>query len=111
MSTDAEENIMARDELTWRNYIAERLRANELHVAQLAEQHRLFQAELVKNTTSTEAVEKNTAEMLTVFNSWKGAMLALEFLAKVAKWIGTIAAVLAAGYVFLKTGNMDHVGK
>lgn len=103
-----DEHIMSRDEISWRNYIAERLRANEVRVAELAEQHKTFQAELSKNTTSTEGVEKNTKEMLEVFNSWKGAMVALEFLAKVAKWVSAIAGAGVLVYALLKTGNMPH---
>ena len=103
-----EDHIMNRDEFAWRNYIAERLRANEQRVAELAEQHRVFQAEMTKNTAATEAVKKDTGEMLEVFNSWKGAMVALEFLAKVAKWFSAIAGAGVIVYVFLKTGNLPH---
>lgn len=103
-----EESIMARDEASWRNYIAERLRANETRVGELAEQHKTFQVELSKNTTATEKTEKNTEEMLQVFNSWKGAMNALEFLAKVAKWVTAIAAAITVMTVAFKTGNWPH---
>lgn len=101
-----DEQIMSRDEISWRNYIAERLRANEERVADLARQHQLFQAEMVKNTEATEAVKKDTGAMLEVFNSWRGAMAALEFLAKVAKWVTAIGSAGVVIYVFLRTGDL-----
>lgn len=53
---------------------------------------------LLKNTETTDKVEANTSEMLEVFQSWKGAMRALEMIGKLAKPLGYIAS-LCAGVV------------
>lgn len=62
---------------------------------------------LSENTKSTSRTEKNTAEMLDVFQSWKGAMRALEMIGKLAKplsYILGVGAALVAFWTALKSG-------
>ncbi len=53
-----------------------------------------FDRQLADNTKATEEVKKNTAEMLAVFDSWKGAMKALEMIGRIAKPLAYITSFL-----------------
>lgn len=62
---------------------------------------------LASNSESTARVEKNTAEMLVVFESWRGAMRALEMIGRMARplgYIATLAAAIAGTWAALKSG-------
>lgn len=51
---------------------------------------------LEENTKATKDIQKNTSEMLDIFQSWKGAMKVLEVLGKAAKPAAAIIAFFAA---------------
>lgn len=66
-----------------------------------------FRVELAENTNATKRIEANTAEMLDVFESWKGAMKVLNWIGKAAKPIGYVVgmgASIAAFWAALKGG-------
>lgn len=66
-----------------------------------------FRGELAENTNATKRIESNTAEMLDVFESWKGAMKVLNWIGKAAKPIGYVVGVgasIAAFWAALKGG-------
>lgn len=66
-----------------------------------------FRVELAENTNATNRIEANTAEMLDVFESWKGAMKVLTWIGKAAKPLGYLVglgASLAAFWAALKGG-------
>lgn len=66
-----------------------------------------FRVELAENTNATNRIEANTAEMLDVFESWKGAMKVLNWIGKAAKPIGYVVgmgASIAAFWAALKAG-------
>ena len=66
-----------------------------------------FRVELAENTNATKHIEANTAEMLDVFESWKGAMKVLNWIGKAAKPIGYVVGVgasIAAFWAALKGG-------
>jgi len=66
-----------------------------------------FRVELAENTNATKRIEANTAEMLDVFESWKGAMKVLNWIGKAAKPIGYVVGVgasIAAFWAALKGG-------
>jgi len=66
-----------------------------------------FRVELAENTNATKRIEANTAEMLDVFESWKGAMKVLTWIGKAAKPIGYVVgmgASIAAFWSALKAG-------
>ena len=66
-----------------------------------------FRVELAENTNATKRIEANTAEMLDVFESWKGAMKVLNWIGKAAKPIGYVVgmgASIAAFWAALKAG-------
>lgn len=66
-----------------------------------------FRVELAENTNATNRIEANTAEMLDVFDSWKGAMKVLNWIGKAAKPIGYVVglgASIAAFWAALKGG-------
>jgi len=63
--------------------------------------------ELVENTNATKRIEANTAEMLDVFESWKGAMKVLNWIGKAAKPMGYVVglgASIAAFWTAMKSG-------
>jgi hypothetical protein len=63
--------------------------------------------ELAENTSATKRIESNTAEMLDVFESWKGAMKVLNWIGKAAKpvgWIVGMCASMAAFWTAMKSG-------
>lgn len=66
-----------------------------------------FRVELAESTNATKRIEANTAEMLDVFESWKGAMKVLNWIGKAAKPIGYVVglgASIAAFWAALKAG-------
>lgn len=66
-----------------------------------------FRVELAENTNATNRIEANTAEMLDVFESWKGAMKVLTWIGKAAKPLGYLVglgASVAAFWAALKGG-------
>ncbi|GDY37675.1 hypothetical protein [Acidovorax sp. NB1] len=66
-----------------------------------------FRVELAENTNATKRIEANTAEMLDVFESWKGAMKVLTWIGKAAKPLGYLVglgASMAAFWAALKGG-------
>lgn len=66
-----------------------------------------FRVELAENTGATKRVESNTAEMLDVFESWKGAMKVLNWIGKAAKPVGYLVglgASIAALWTAMKSG-------
>lgn len=66
-----------------------------------------FRVELAENTNATKRIEANTAELLDVFESWKGAMKVLTWIGKAAKPLGYLVglgASMAAFWVALKGG-------
>ncbi len=67
-----------------------------------------FRVELAENTNATKRIEAHTAEMLDVFESWKGAMKVLDWIGKAAKPIGYVVglgASIAAFCAALKAGE------
>ncbi len=63
--------------------------------------------ELSENTNATKRIEAHTAEMLDVFESWKGAMKVLTWIGKAAKPIGYVVglgASIAAFWTAMKSG-------
>ena len=51
---------------------------------------------LAENTETINEIKTDTADMLEVFESWKGAMRVMEMIGKLAKPLGYIAALIAA---------------
>lgn len=66
-----------------------------------------FRIELAENTNATKRIEANTAELLDVFESWKGAMKVLTWIGKAAKPLGYLVglgASMAAFWAAIKGG-------
>ena len=62
---------------------------------------------LAENTATIQEIKTDTAEMLTVFKSWQGAMKVMEMLGKLAKPLGYIVglgASVAAFWASMKSG-------
>ena len=85
------------------DYVARQLRASDERMDKLTEEVYSLKADMTDtrtllkaNSDSTARVEANTADMLTVFESWRGAMKALEMIGRLAKPLGYIAALAAS---------------
>ena len=51
---------------------------------------------LAENTETINEIKTDTADMLEVFESWRGAMRVMEMIGKLAKPLGYIATLIAA---------------
>ncbi|RYF80353.1 MAG: hypothetical protein EOO29_14185 [Comamonadaceae bacterium] len=63
--------------------------------------------DVAENTTATRNVERNTADLIEIFLSWKGAFKVLDQMGKLAKPLGAIFVLGAAMIGFwqaIKTG-------
>ena len=108
------EHDMSRTTEEFRNYVANELRAGDRRmdeivntVAQIQTEQASAKVLLAANTETIAQIKTDTAEMLSVFESWKGAMRAMEMLGKLAKPLGYIVglgASMAAFWVALKSG-------
>ena len=95
-------------------YVAEELALGDKRMDSLADEvtaikleQAQFRVELAENTNATKRIEANTAEMLDVFESWKGAMKVLNWIGKAAKPLGYLVglgASIAAFWAALKGG-------
>jgi ABC-type phosphate transport system auxiliary subunit len=66
-----------------------------------------FRLMLKENTDATVGIKADTAELLEVFQSFKGAMKVLEWIGKAAKplgWVIAMCAAFAAFWTSLKSG-------
>ena len=62
---------------------------------------------LAENTETINGIKADTADMLEVFESWKGAMRVMEMIGKLAKPLGYIVgfgASVAAFWAAIKSG-------
>ncbi len=55
-----------------------------------------LRTELAENTTATKQVQADTGELVSLLNSFKGAMKVLDILGKLAKPLGYIAMTCSA---------------
>jgi hypothetical protein len=60
----------------------------------------LLEREVQQNTATTNAVRKDTSELIDILHSWKGAMKVLNFLGAMAKPVAAILALVAAAAAF-----------
>lgn len=105
---------MSRTTEGYQDYVAQQLRDGDRRMDKLAEEVAALKINvadtrnlLASNSAATARVEQNTAEMLLVFESWRGAMRALEMIGRLAKPLGYVAALLAsiaATWAALKAG-------
>lgn len=62
---------------------------------------------LAENTATIQEIKTDTAEMLTVFKSWQGAMKVMDMIGSLAKPLGYIVgfgASVAAFWTAMKSG-------
>lgn len=99
MCPGAKENGMCEfaNAALWRQVYGERLDS-------LSDRQVEMNAQLQENTEATQRIEASTGELVTMLESWKGAMRVLEMIGKVAKPIGMIATACAAVWGFMHMG-------
>lgn len=107
-------STMPRTPEDFHNYVAQELRAGDKRMDEIVATVAIIQAEqasakvlLAENTETIKQIKTDTADMLDVFDSWKGAMKALEMIGKLAKPLGYViglGASIAAFWTALKSG-------
>lgn len=55
-----------------------------------------FEQALAVNTETTDRVDKNTRELVSILQSWKGAMKVMDFLGKLAKPVGYVLGLVTS---------------
>ena len=93
---------MPRTPEEFNDYVAKELRAGDKRMDEIVKTIAAIQIEqaiskvlLAENAATIQEIKTDTAEMLEVFESWKGAMRAMEMIGKLAKPLGYIAALIA----------------
>lgn len=83
------------------DYVARELRAGDVRMDEISKtvsdirvEQAAMRAALQEHARMVEAVKRDTHDMLTLFESWRGAMRVLAIIGKVAKPIGYIAAAV-----------------
>lgn len=105
---------MPRTPEEFNDYVAKELRAGDKRMDEIVKTVAAIQIEqasakllLAKNTETINEIKTDTADMLAVFESWKGAMRVMEMLGKLAKPLGYIVgfvASVAALWATIKSG-------
>ena len=105
---------MPRTTEDFRDYVANELRAGDRRMDEIVKTVSQIQTEqasakvlLAANTETIAQIKTDTAEMLGVFESWKGAMKVMEMIGKLAKPLGYIVgfgASVAAFWAAMKSG-------
>ena len=96
------------------DYVAKELRAGDKRMDEIGKTVAAIQIEqasakvlLAENAETIKEIKTDTADMLEVFESWKGAMRVMEMLGKLAKPLGYIVgfgASVAAFWASMKSG-------
>ena len=105
---------MPRTPEEFNDYVAKELRAGDKRMDEIVKTVAAIQIEqasakvlLAENTETIKEIKTDTADMLEVFDSWKGAMRVMEMLGKLAKPLGYIVgfgASVAAFWASMKSG-------
>ena len=105
---------MPRTPEDFHNYVAKELMAVDKRMDEIVKTVAAIQIEqasakvlLAENTATIQEIKTDTAEMLTVFKSWQGAMKVMEMIGKLAKPLGYIVgfgASVAAFWTAMKSG-------
>ena len=108
------EPTMPRTPEEFNNYVAKELRAGDKRMDEIVKTVAAIQIEqasakvlLAENAETINKIKTDTADMLEVFESWKGAMRVMEMLGKLAKPLGYIVgfvASVAAFWASMKSG-------
>lgn len=105
---------MPRTPEEFHDYVARELRAGDKRMDEIVKTVAAIQLEqasakvlLAENTETIKEIKTDTADMLEVFESWKGAMRVMEMIGKLAKPLGYIVgfcASIAAFWTAMKSG-------
>ena len=94
---------MPRTPEEFNDYVAKELRAGDKRMDEIVKTVAAIQIEqasakvlLAENTETINEIKTDTADMLEVFESWKGAMRVMEMIGKLAKPLGYIVGLIAA---------------
>ena len=107
-------STMPRTPAEFNDYVAKELRAGDRRMDEIVKTIAAIQIEqasakvlLAENTETIKEIKTDTADMLEVFESWKGAMRVMEMIGKLAKPLGYIVglgASIAAFWAAMKSG-------
>lgn len=94
---------MPRTPEEFNDYVAKELRAGDKRMDEIVKTAAAIQIEqasakvlLAENAETIKKIKTDTADMLEVFESWKGVMRVMEMIGKLAKPLGYIAALIVA---------------
>lgn len=109
-----EENTVPSTHEDFENYVARELIAVDKRMDEIVKTVAAIQIEQAsakvmraETTETIKQIKTDTADMLEVFDSWKGAMRVMEMLGKLAKPLGYIVgfgASVAAFWTAMKSG-------
>ncbi len=98
---------MPRTQEEFNDYVAKELRAGDKRIDEIVKTVSAIQIEQAsakvlraENTETVKKIKTDTADMLEVFESWKGAMRVMEMLGKLAKPLGYIVGFVASVAAF-----------
>ena len=105
---------MPRTPEEFNDYVAKELTAGDKRMDEIVKTVAAIQIEqssakvlLAENTETIKEIKTDTADMLEVFESWKGAMRVMEMIGRLAKPLGYIVgfgASVAAFWAAMKSG-------
>ncbi len=101
------DKAMPRTQDDFNDFVAQELRNGDKRMGQIGDDLASVKNEMRKNTEAIAQIKSDTADMLATFESWQGAMKALEMIGRLAKPVGYIVglcASLAAFYTAVKAG-------
>ena len=108
------EPTMPRTPEEFNDYVAKELKTGDKRMDEIVKTVAAIQLEqasakvlLAANTETITQIKTDTAEMLGVFESWKGAMKVMEMIGRLAKPLGYIVgfgASVAAFWAAMKSG-------
>ena len=107
-------STVPRTQEEFNDYVAKELRAGDRRMDDIVKTIAAIQIEqasakvlLAGNAETTKEIKTDTADMLEVFESWRGAMRVMEMIGKLAKPLGYIVgfgASVAAFWAAMKSG-------
>ena len=87
---------MPRTQLDFNDFVAAELREGDRRMDTLTAEVAALKAKMDEHGPQITAIKTDTAEMLAVFQSWRGAMRVIDMIGKLAKPLGYIVGLLAS---------------
>lgn len=86
---------MPRDEQAWRDYVAARLREGDERMAGFATSIKSLEGKV-------DSIDKNTSDIVNIFDSLKGGFRVLGWLGSLLKWLAYVGTPLGTALAIAK---------